>query len=60
MIEYAKISSWKNFCYNTDTWGLPYKMLSNKLKTETSIPNFIKSNREFTTTPQESIDYALN
>jgi hypothetical protein len=50
----------RNFCYNTDTWGLPNKILNYKLKIEISIPNFIKSNGKFTKTPQESIDYALN
>jgi len=40
LISESKINSWKKFCYKSQTWGLPYKISFNKLKKDTSIPNF--------------------
>jgi hypothetical protein len=60
MIRESKIKSWRKFCLESDTWGLPYILINNKLKIECAIPNFIKDDQTFTATPQESIKFALD
>jgi sarcosine oxidase/L-pipecolate oxidase len=59
MIKKSKIESWRQFCHTSQTWGLPSKLMSNKLKIEKSIPNFVKSDGNYTKTPEESIAYAM-
>lgn len=60
LIKSSKTKSWRKFCYESDSWGLPYKLLNNKLKNEKPIPNFKKSDGTYTQTHEESLQYALH
>jgi hypothetical protein len=60
LIKKSKIESWKRYYFESQTWGLPYKISFNKLKKDASMPNFKIVDIEFTSTPKESLDFALN
>ena len=59
LIRKSKLESWRKFCFESNTWDLPYKILNNKLKIENSIPNFQNSDGTYTQTHEESLQYAL-
>jgi len=59
LIKASKIRSWKKLCKESNTWEIPYKIMNNKMKSEKSFPNFIKSDGQFTKTIAESMEYAL-
>jgi hypothetical protein len=60
LIKSCKTESWKRFCFESNTWGLPYKLINNKIKVENSIPNFLKANGQYTQTQEESLQYAFD
>jgi hypothetical protein len=59
LIKTSKIESWKKFCFESKAWGLPFKLINYKVKTDISIPNFLKNDGNFTQTPFESMEYVL-
>jgi ribonuclease HI len=58
-IKNSKTRSWRELCHNSKTWGLPFKIVYSKLKHEKSVPNFIRSDGQYTKTPEESLQYAM-
>ncbi len=58
-IKNSKTRSWRELCHNSKTWGLPFKIVYSKLKHEKSVPNFIRSDVQYTETPEESLQYAM-
>jgi len=53
MIKNSKTESWRKFYYESKTWGIPFKLINNKLKIDNSIPIFLKSDGHYTQTPIE-------
>jgi hypothetical protein len=59
LIKKQKLKSWQKLCFESKAWGLPYKLINNKIKTENSIPNFKRNDGTYTQTQEESLHYAL-
>ena len=60
MIRKSKLESWRRFCFESKPWGLPYKLVNSKVKIDTSIPNFKKSDGTYTSTQEESLNLFMN
>jgi hypothetical protein len=60
LITKSKIESWEKFCTQEQTWGMPYKLISKKLKIKTPISFLRKENNTLTKNPSETMSYLLN